>query len=98
MLSTFVIGLREGLEAVLVVSIIATFLRRNGASLRPLWYGVGAALVLFAGWPALAGLRGRRAVRTPGTPGGDGAPDSPPADAGRPGRKHHVSHHISTPR
>src|SRR5262245_60432956 len=49
MLPTFVIGLREGLEAVLVVSIIATFLRRNGAPLRPLWYGVAAAVALSIG-------------------------------------------------
>jgi high-affinity iron transporter len=49
MLPTFVIGLREGLEAVLVVSIIATFLRRNGASLRPMWYGVTVAVALSIG-------------------------------------------------
>src|SRR6201747_694654 len=49
MLPTFVIGLREGLEAVLVVSIIATFLRRIGASLRPMWCGVAAAVVLSIG-------------------------------------------------
>ena len=49
MLPTFVIGLREGLEAVLVVSIIATFLRRNGASLRPMWYGVDGAVALSIG-------------------------------------------------
>ena len=49
MLPTFVIGLREGLEAVLVVSIIATFLRRAGASLRPMWYGVAAAVALSIG-------------------------------------------------
>ncbi|HEX3929183.1 MAG TPA: iron uptake transporter permease EfeU [Nocardioides sp.] len=49
MLPTFVIGLREGLEAVLVVTIIATFLRRNGASLRPMWYGVTAAVALSIG-------------------------------------------------
>ncbi|MFT4080980.1 MAG: FTR1 family protein [Nocardioides sp.] len=46
MLPTFVIGLREGLEAVLIVAIIATFLRRNGASLRGLWIGVGAGVAL----------------------------------------------------
>ena len=40
MLPTFVIGLREGLEAALIVSILATFLRRNGASLRGLWIGI----------------------------------------------------------
>ena len=49
MLPTFVIGLREGLEAGLIVSIIATFLRRNGASLRPMWWGVGAAVLLSIG-------------------------------------------------
>lgn len=43
-LPTFVIGLREGLEAALIVSIVATFLRRNGAGLRGLWIGVGAGV------------------------------------------------------
>ncbi|MFC8732610.1 iron uptake transporter permease EfeU [Luteimicrobium sp. NPDC057192] len=46
MLATFVIGLREGLEAALIVGILAAFLKRNGASLRPLWIGIGAAVVL----------------------------------------------------
>ena len=46
MLPTFVIGLREGLEAALIVSIIATFLRRNNASLRGMWVGVCAGLGL----------------------------------------------------
>ena len=46
MLPTFVIGLREGLEAALIVSIVATFLKRNGASLRGLWLGVGAGVGL----------------------------------------------------
>ncbi|MHA7986121.1 iron uptake transporter permease EfeU [Rathayibacter sp. CAU 1779] len=46
MLATLVIGLREGLEAALIVGIIAAFLKRNGASLRPMWLGVAAALVL----------------------------------------------------
>jgi high-affinity iron transporter len=48
-LPTFVIGLREGLEAVLIVSIIATFLRRNGASLRAMWAGVLTAVALSIG-------------------------------------------------
>jgi high-affinity iron transporter len=48
-LPTFVIGLREGLEATLIVSIIATFLRRNGASLRGLWIGLVAAVALSIG-------------------------------------------------
>ncbi|HEX5087063.1 MAG TPA: iron uptake transporter permease EfeU [Nocardioides sp.] len=49
MLPTFVIGLREGLEAVLIVSIIATFLRRNGQSLRAMWIGALAAVALSIG-------------------------------------------------
>lgn len=49
MLPTFVIGLREGLEAVLIVSIIATFLRRNGQSLRGMWVGALAAVALSIG-------------------------------------------------
>lgn len=46
MLGTFVIGLREGLEAALVVGILAAFLKRNGASLRPMWFGVAAGVLL----------------------------------------------------
>lgn len=46
MLPTFVIGLREGLEAALIVSIVATFLRRNDASLKGLWIGVGSGIGL----------------------------------------------------
>jgi high-affinity iron transporter len=46
MLATFVIGLREGLEAALIVGIIAAFLRNNGKSLTAMWAGVGLAIVL----------------------------------------------------
>ncbi|GAB0117069.1 iron uptake transporter permease EfeU [Acidisoma sp. 7E03] len=46
MLATFVIGLREGLEAALIVGIIAAFLRNNGRSLAAMWWGVGLAMVL----------------------------------------------------
>lgn len=49
MLATFIIGLREGLEAALIVGIIAAFLRRNGRSLTPMLLGVGAAIVLSIG-------------------------------------------------
>jgi len=45
-LATLVIGLREGLEAALIVGIIAAFLKRNGASLKPMWIGVATALAL----------------------------------------------------
>lgn len=48
MLATFVIGLREGLEAALIVGIIAAFLKSNGtlSDLRKMWAGVGTAVVL----------------------------------------------------
>ncbi|HEY7074068.1 MAG TPA: iron uptake system protein EfeO [Solirubrobacteraceae bacterium] len=51
MLPTFVIGLREGLEAALIVGIIAAFLTANDRrdALRPMWAGVGLAVVLCAG-------------------------------------------------
>lgn len=45
-LATFIIGLREGLEATLIVSIIAAFLRRNGKSLVPMAIGVAAAVLV----------------------------------------------------
>ncbi|HWG22943.1 FTR1 family protein [Actinospica sp.] len=48
MLPTFVIGLREGLEAALIVGIIAAFLRQQGRRdlLRWVFVGVGAAMLL----------------------------------------------------
>ena len=51
MLTTFVIGLREGLEAALIVGIIAAFIIKRGdhKALRPMWWGVAAAVALSAG-------------------------------------------------
>lgn len=49
MLATLVIGLREGLEASLIVGMIAAFLRRNGASLKPMWLGILSAVLVSAG-------------------------------------------------
>lgn len=48
MLPTFVVGLREGLEAALIVGIIAAFLSSNGRrdALRQVWLGVLVAIVL----------------------------------------------------
>jgi high-affinity iron transporter len=48
MLPTFVIGLREGLEASLIVGIIAAFLIQRGEreALRPMWIGVAVAVGL----------------------------------------------------
>jgi high-affinity iron transporter len=48
MIPTFVIGLREGLEAALIVSIVAAFLNRQGhrEALRWVWIGVAIAVTL----------------------------------------------------
>lgn len=46
MLATLIIGLREGLEAALIVGIIAAFLRKNGRSLTAMWIGVALAVAL----------------------------------------------------
>ena len=45
-IGTFLIGLREGLEASLIVSIVGAFLKRNGQTIRPMFAGVAAAVVL----------------------------------------------------
>jgi high-affinity iron transporter len=51
MLSTFVIGLREGLEAALIVGIVAAFLKQRGRQdlLRLVWLGVGLAALICLG-------------------------------------------------
>jgi high-affinity iron transporter len=51
-LPTFVIGLREGLEATLIVVIIASFLSAAGRkdSLRAMWTGVGVAVLFCIGF------------------------------------------------
>lgn len=48
MLPTFVVMLREGVEATLIVGIVAAFLSTQGArrALRQMWLGVGAATAL----------------------------------------------------
>jgi high-affinity iron transporter len=50
-LATFLIGLREGLEAALVVGILVAYLRRLGRqdALPKLWAGVGLAIILALG-------------------------------------------------
>src|SRR3954453_22597821 len=50
MLPTFVIGLREGVEAALIVGIIAAFLRQENRTdaLRYVWIGVAVAALLCA--------------------------------------------------
>jgi high-affinity iron transporter len=50
MLPTFVIALREGLEAALIIGIVAAFLRSHDRrdALRPMWGGVALAVALCA--------------------------------------------------
>ena len=43
---TFLIGLREGLEATLIVSIVGAFLKRNDKPVRPMFIGVGLAVAI----------------------------------------------------
>src|SRR4051812_36412373 len=54
MLATYLIGLREGLEATLVVSILIAFLVKSGRTdrLPQIWIGVAAALLVSVvlGW------------------------------------------------
>src|SRR4029077_15055556 len=51
MLPTFVIGLREGLEAALIVGIIAAFLGQQGRkdALRQVWIGTAAVVAICIG-------------------------------------------------
>ena len=55
MLSTFIIALREGLEAALIVGILVAYVVRTDRKhlLRPLWTGVAVALVLSLGLGAI---------------------------------------------
>jgi high-affinity iron transporter len=50
-LPTFIIGLREGVEAALIVGIVAAFLRKQGRrdALRAMWLGVALAILLCVG-------------------------------------------------
>jgi high-affinity iron transporter len=48
-IGTFLIGLREGLEATLIVSIVGAFLNRNGESTRPMFAGVTLAVLISIG-------------------------------------------------
>jgi len=51
LLPTFVIGLREGVEAALIVGIVAAFINKEGerSQLRHVWVGVGIAALICIG-------------------------------------------------
>ncbi len=55
MLSTFIIALREGLEAALIVGILVAYVVRTDRKhlLKPLWTGVAVALILTLGLGAI---------------------------------------------
>jgi high-affinity iron transporter len=62
MIPTFVITLREGVEASLIVGIIAAFLVKEGRSdaMRQMWIGVGIAIVLCTGVAILLEVIGQQ--------------------------------------
>lgn len=62
MLTTFVIGLREGLEAALIVGIVAAFLVRNGdrRALQAMWIGVALAVAACLGVALALNMAGQR--------------------------------------
>lgn len=55
-LASFLIGLREGLEAALIVSILIAYVRKIGRpqATRRIWWGVGLAIVLTAAISAVS--------------------------------------------
>ena len=89
-LGTFLIGLREGLEATLIVSIVAAFLKRNGHSLRPMFIGVALAVAHQPGRRRGAGP----AVRLPAA---DAAGDARDGDRRRRGRLRDHDDHLDEP-
>jgi high-affinity iron transporter len=61
MVQTFLTGLREGLEAALIVGIIVAFVRRSGhpTQMRGVWVGVGVAVVASLGFAGFLSFTAR---------------------------------------
>ena len=84
MLPTFVIGLREGVEAALIVGIIAAFLIQRGErkAIRSMWLGVAIAIALCVGVAAVLSIDRREPpLQAAGDHGGRAGPH-------RRGRRH----------
>ena len=75
--ASFVIALREGIEAALIVSIVLAYLKQVGASDRSrlVWWGAGLAVVLSAALGTAIFVAGRR-IRRDGRAGLRGARDA----------------------
>ncbi|MSY38382.1 MAG: high-affinity Fe2+/Pb2+ permease, partial [Actinobacteria bacterium] len=60
MFANFLIGLREGIEAALIVSILVAYIVKLGQQhlLPRLWAGVGLAIALSVGFAALLAITG----------------------------------------
>ncbi len=62
MFANYLIGLREGLEAALVVGILVAYVVRTGnrQALRPIWIGIGAAIAVSLGVGAILQFTSRQ--------------------------------------
>jgi len=64
MLQTFIITLREGIEAFLIVCVMLTYLAKTGRQnlFKPVYYGIATAVVASIGFALLLGKIGHKAL------------------------------------